>query len=103
MANAFIVAVIMIKGKSLYDGFSCFNHNEVTMNGLDVQLSWSSKGYDLRSLKKWCYMVIQMMSKSDQNCKYIFKKQPIDYIQPRNYIILCHLYLDFTIWIPLMI
>lgn len=44
MANAFILAVIMIKGKSLYDGFSCFNHNEVKMNGLDVPLSWSSKG-----------------------------------------------------------
>lgn len=28
MANAFILVVIMIKGKSLYDGFSCFNHNE---------------------------------------------------------------------------
>lgn len=43
MANAFILAVIMIKGKSLYDGFSYFNSNEVKMNGLDVQLSWSSK------------------------------------------------------------
>lgn len=52
MANAFILAVIMIKGKSLYDGFSGFNHNEVKMNGLHVQLSWSSKGYDLGSFKK---------------------------------------------------
>lgn len=43
------------------------------------------------------------MSKSDQNCKYIFMKQPIDNIQPHNYIILCYLYFDFTIWIPLMI
>lgn len=39
MANAFILAVIVIKGKALCDGFSCFNHNEVKMNGLDVQLS----------------------------------------------------------------
>lgn len=32
MVSVFIWVVIMIKGKGLCDGFSCFNYNEVRMD-----------------------------------------------------------------------